>query len=86
MTHPRYTWVASGPWDYDDPHPLVAIGDEVGLATATAVEPVGLVTDIHGDSFGDSPDAIQVLAAAVTVTSGDRYPVADVVLLQRAGQ
>ena len=74
--------------------PAVLIGDEVALAgvtephgPVTATEILGTVTDIHGDTFGDGPgDTITVLPAAVTLSSGDRYPVADLVLLRRADQ
>lgn len=60
------------------------IGDEVAAAGTTG-EPLGVVTDIHGESFGDGVgDTITVLPAAVTLSTGDRYPVADLVLLRRA--
>ena len=47
----------------------------------------GRVTDIHGQTFGDGPgDTITIIPAAVTLSTGDRYPVADLVLLRRAEQ
>jgi hypothetical protein len=46
---------------------------------------IGVVTDIHGQTFGDGTgDTITVIPAAVTLSTGDRYPVADLVLLRRA--
>ena len=65
--------------------PSTLIGDEVALSADDHREPLGTVTDIHGETFGDGPgDTITVLRAAVTLSSGDRYPVADLVLLRRA--
>ena len=62
------------------------IGDEVSAAEGTFT-PLGVVTDIHGESFGDGVgDTITVLPAAVTLSTGDRYPVADLVLLRRSEQ
>ncbi|MEZ5409554.1 MAG: hypothetical protein R2761_16110 [Acidimicrobiales bacterium] len=67
--------------------PAVLIGDEVALSADDHREPLGTVTDVHGESFGDGPgDTITVLPAAVTLSTGDRYPVADLVLLRRADQ
>ncbi len=81
-THPRY-------WHWEAPAAgtgtLALIGDEVALATVTDLEPLGVVTDIHGETFGDGPgDTITVIPAAVTLSTGDRYDVADLVLLRRA--
>lgn len=65
----------------------VLIGDEVRAADNPLSESLGTVTDIHGETFGDGPgDTITVLPAAVTLSTGDRYPVADLVLLRRAEQ
>lgn len=84
-THPYYrhechltdTCLARGP--------IVLLGDEV--ATVSHGAAVGAVTDIHGETFGDGVgDTITVLPAAVTLSTGDRYPVADLVLLRRAGE
>lgn len=93
MSHPRYAncSVCAGPchttWGPDQ----VLIGDEVadlvevGEGLWDSGQPLGTVTDIHGESFGDGPgDTITVIPAAVTLSTGDRYPVADLVLLQRA--
>jgi hypothetical protein len=63
--------------------PYVHLGDEV--AHKAEPGPIGVVTDIHGETFGDGTgDTITVHPAAVTLSSGDRYPVADLVLLRRA--
>ncbi len=52
---------------------------------ATPSDPIGAVTDIHGESFGDGTgDTITIIPAAVTLSTGDRYDVADLVLLRRA--
>ncbi len=81
-THPRYRhWEAPAAGTGT----LALIGDEVALATVTDLEPLGVVTDIHGESFGDGcGDTITVHPAAVTLSTGDRYAVADLVLLRRA--
>lgn len=90
MTHPRYLlerriadlvcWATA--WDDG---PRVYLGDEVSHADDGLGLPIGTVTDIHGESFGDGPgDTITVIPAAVTLSTGDRYPVADLVLLRRA--
>lgn len=78
MSHPNYlAWDMVGLWP-------VHIGDTV--VSHEGVE-LGVVTDIHGESFGDGTgDTITVLPAAVTLSTGDRYPVADLVLLRRADQ
>ncbi len=87
-THPRYSW-----WRFRDglhPVPVVLIGDEVADQVGAesgvmAGMPLGVVTDIHGETFGDGTgDTITVIPAAVTLSTGDRYPVADLVLLRRA--
>lgn len=81
-THPRYRhWAAEAVGTGT----LALVGDDVALATVTDLEPVGTVTDIHAESFGDGPgDTITIIPAAVTLSTGDRYPVADLVLLRRA--
>ncbi len=62
----------------------VLLGDEVA-STAAPSDPLGVVTDIHGQTFGDgNGDTITVIPAAVTLSTGDRYAVADLVLLRRA--
>ena len=77
-THPTYM-----AWDMVGLH-HVEIGDEV--VTHEGVE-MGAVTDIHGESFGDGVgDTITVLPAAVTLSTGDRWPVDQLVLLRRAGE
>lgn len=88
-THPTYPaehWFGE-PLDHTDgTGPIALLGDEVGLKTGSDwTEPAGVVTDIHGESFGDATgDTITVHPAAVTLSTGDRYPVADLVLLRRA--
>ena len=83
-THPRYRhWEAPAAGTGT----LALGGDEVALATVTDLVWAGVVTDIHGESFGDGTgDTITVIPAAVTLSTGDRVPVADLVLLRRAEQ
>ncbi len=81
--HPRYTW-----WELRDGltdlKPVVLIGDDVAPYSDMNTS-CGVVTDIHGESFGDGTgDTITVHPAAVTLSTGDRVPVADLVLLRRA--
>lgn len=96
LQHPRYTpWIiASGaghlrgiPQPMEFPDEIVLLGDEVADSDEP-LAPLGVVTDIHGESFTDGgnhfTDGIRVLPAAVTLSSGDRYPIADLVLLRRA--
>lgn len=81
-SHPRYRlWAAAAAGTGT----LALVGDDVALATPTDLEPLGTVVEIHAESFGDGPgDTITVIPAAVTLSTGDRYPVADLVLLRRA--
>lgn len=65
-----------------DRGPHVLLGDHVGGLDGV---PLGVVDEIHGESFGDGTgDTITVHPAAVTLSTGDRVPVADLVLLRRA--
>ena len=83
--HPRYPFwrLANGLTTSDG---AALIGDEVAHGNDLYVS-IGVVTDIHGETFGDGTgDTITVLPAAVTLSTGDRYPVADLVLLRRADQ
>ncbi len=78
MNGPHPTYLA---WDMVGLHD-VKIGDEVADDRG---HPLGVVEEIHGESFGDGPgDTITIIPAAVTLSTGDRYPVADLVLLRRA--
>ncbi len=84
-THPRYQWWRNS----EGMDALVLLGDEVGIGVEWSAggPPIGAVTDIHGETFGDGTgDTITVIPAAVTLSTGDRYPVADLVLLRRAEQ
>jgi len=81
--HPTYTWRVVELESFDGPSPVL-LGDDVAGA-GDLYTSLGTVTDIHGESFGDGPgDTITVIPAAVTLSTGDRYPVADLVLLRRA--
>ncbi len=82
-THPTYRWWRNS----EGMDALVLLGDEVGIGVewSTGGPGIGVVTDIHGESFGDGTgDTITVHPAAVTLSTGDRVPVADLVLLRRA--
>lgn len=81
-SHPRYRlWAAAAAGTGT----LAMVGDDVALATPTDLEPVGVVVEIHGESFGDGPgDTITIIPAAVTLSTGERCAVADLVLLRRA--
>lgn len=82
MSHPRYQWWRNS----EGMDALVLLGDEVGIGIewSTGGPGIGVVTDIHGQTFGDGPgDTITIIPAAVTLSTGDRYPVADLVLLRR---
>ena len=60
------------------------IGDDVALRGQWP-DSAGVVTDIHGQTFGDGPgDTITIIPAAVTLSTGERCAVADLVLLRRA--
>ncbi len=88
MSHPRYARcsVCLGPCHTSFGADKVEIGDEVS-STYDEFISLGIVTEIHGESFGDGPgDTITVIPAAVTLSTGDRYDVADLVLLRRAEQ
>ena len=82
-THPTYSQ-AFGSMFPGLGGPYVHIGDEVS-STYDEFISLGIVTEIHGETFGDGTgDTITVIPAAVTLSTGDRYPVADLVLLRRA--
>lgn len=82
--HPTYATAAAIPANMLLVHLHAMIGDEVALPSGELL-PLGVVTDIHGETFGDGTgDTITIHPAAVTLSTGDRYPVADLVLLRRA--
>lgn len=81
--HPEYNWARNAE---HLTYLQVLLGDDVAGFSDMHTS-LGVVTDIHGESFGDGPgDTITVHPAAVTLSTGDRYPVADLVLLRRADQ
>ncbi len=83
-THPTYTWRVLELERFDGPS-LVLLGDDVARAGGDLYTSLGAVTDIHGETFGDGTgDTITVIPAAVTLSTGDRYDVAGLVLLRRA--
>jgi len=83
-THPTYATAAAIPANMLLVDLGPRIGDEVALPSGELL-PLGVVTDIHGETFGDGTgDTITIIPAAVTLSTGDRYDVADLVLLRRA--
>ncbi len=84
-THPSYPFeIVLGA--VSEPGPIVCIGDEVATTTASVFTTLGVVTEIHGDTFTYGEQDIEVQPASVTLSTGDRWPVDQLVLLRRAGE